>query len=996
MSPARERLVVLGVAAVLTALAVAAELTTDVHNDHSQLYISFGLAVTWSFVVAGLVARHRRPDNRTGLLMTGVGLAWVLNAFGDAPVGAGVAVAIVSSSLWAAALLHLVLAYPSGHLTTRRTRLIVIAAYLDTVGLAALLTPFTEPRLDGADRGTALNPLLISHQSGLVSALNGVSLAFGLALVAATLVVLIRRWSEATVTVRRELKPVYLTGIVALAALAVFALASQASAIRNSGLPFVAFSLALAAVPQGFLYGLLRTQIGRSSAVSGLIAEVERSDEPHQMRAALRRALGDPTLDLVYRCEPGPTYVDVDGGPIDPPQRTAARAVTSIDANGGRVLQMVHDAALLQDPGLFDAATTAAAMALKNHALTAELRSQLAEVAASEQRLRVLLENLRMIAVSLDLEGRITYVNPFLCELSGWSRAELLGRDWLEVFNGTEVQFLERMARDDVLPYEENWIRTRSGKIIDVAWNNTVTRNRDGRVVGATSIGEDITERRRAERRMDFQLTIARALAGAERLEDVAEPLVEALGTTFTSWAAVYWKVEDDALDAVAVWARDDVPESFVKAVYAARPRAGEGIAGDVWQHGTPHWKIGAGDDVVLNARRNDGVCGSFAFPIKAGGVVDAVVQLCSDDPVVPDDNMLALTEAAADRIGQLIERRRAEQAVIESEARKSTILSSALDCIVTIDGDGNILEFNPAAERTFGRRAEDVMGKEMAELLVPPSLRQMHREGLRRHVTSGGGQILGALVELTGMRADGSEFPIELAVTRIEALGEPMFTAFIRDITDRKRVEAELRNSRARIVKAGDDERRRLERNLHDGAQQRLVSLSLSLRLARSQFKRDPGSADRILEAAGEELAEALAELRELARGIHPAILTDRGLRPALEALAGRSSVPVELLETPEVRLPAQVEAAAYYVAAEALTNVSRYAQARSATVRVMHESDTAVIEVVDDGVGGADPGLGTGLRGLADRVDALDGRLIVESPIGAGTTVRAVIPCG
>jgi signal transduction histidine kinase len=271
-----------------------------------------------------------------------------------------------------------------------------------------------------------------------------------------------------------------------------------------------------------------------------------------------------------------------------------------------------------------------------------------------------------------------------------------------------------------------------------------------------------------------------------------------------------------------------------------------------------------------------------------------------------------------------------------------------------------------------------------------------MHREGLRRHVTSGGGQILGALVELTGMRADGSEFPIELAVTRIEALGEPMFTAFIRDITDRKRVEAELRNSRARIVKAGDDERRRLERNLHDGAQQRLVSLSLSLRLARSQFKRDPGSADRILEAAGEELAEALAELRELARGIHPAILTDRGLRPALEALAGRSSVPVELLETPEVRLPAQVEAAAYYVAAEALTNVSRYAQARSATVRVMHESDTAVIEVVDDGVGGADPGLGTGLRGLADRVDALDGRLIVESPIGAGTTVRAVIPCG
>ncbi len=997
MTPSRERLIVLTVTVTLSALAIATELTTHVHNDNGWRFIVFGLLVTWSFVIAGVVARNRRPSNRTGLLMIGVGLAWLLNAFMDADVGAGVAVAVASSSLWAAALLHLVLAYPSGHLTTRRTRMIVIAGYLDTVGVALLLTPFTEPRLDGADSATALNPLLISHQSGLVETVNAISLALGMALVVATMAVLARRWRAASVTARRELKPVYLTGVVALAALAVFAVASQASELSNSGLLFIAFSLTLSAVPQGFLYGLLRTQIGRSAAVSGLIAEVERSDEPREMRSALRRALGDPTLELVYRREPGPMYVDVDGAPIDRPVRSRERTVTTIDASGGRVLEMVHDAALLEDPGLFDAATAAAAMALKNHALTAELRSQLDEVAASEQRLRDLLENVRLIAVSLDLAGRITYVNPFLCELSGWSREELIGRDWLEVFNGTEVRFLERMARDDVLPYEENWIRTRSGQIVDVAWNNTVTRDRAGRVAGATSIGEDITERLRAERRMDFQLTIARALAGAERLEDVAEPLVEALGTTFSSWAAVYWKVSGEMLEPVAVWTKDGIPHGSLEIIRAARPCAGEGIAGGVWQRGTSHWQTGAGDDVVLKASGAGDHSGSFAFPIVAGGVVDAVVQLCSTDAVDPDDNMVALIEAAADRIGQLIERRRAEAAVAASEARKSTILSSALDCIVTIDDHGRILEFNPAAERTFGRRAEDVLGEEMAELLVPPALRRLHRDGLRRHVqTGGGGPILGALVELTGMRADGSLFPIELAVSRIEGLGAPMFTAFIRDITDRKRGEAELRNSRARIVKAGDDERRRLERNLHDGAQQRLVSLSLSLRLARSQFKRDPESADRILEAAGEELSEALAELRELARGIHPAILTDRGLLPALEALAGRSTVAVELLETPPERLPAQVEAAAYYVVAESLTNVSRYAQARNATVRVMQVEDEAVIEVVDDGVGGADPGLGTGLRGLADRVEALDGRLIVESPVGGGTTIRAVIPCG
>ena len=148
-----------------------------------------------------------------------------------------------------------------------------------------------------------------------------------------------------------------------------------------------------------------------------------------------------------------------------------------------------------------------------------------------------------------------------------------MGRDWLEVFNGTEVQFLERMANDDVLPYEENWIRTRDGEILDIAWNNTVIRDRDGRIVGATSIGEDITIRRRNERRMAFQLSLARAVARAERLEDVAEPMVEALGTTFDCWACVYWKAEADKLVPVAVWSDGAaVADDFTHRVMASRP----------------------------------------------------------------------------------------------------------------------------------------------------------------------------------------------------------------------------------------------------------------------------------------------------------------------------------------------------------------------------------------------------------------------------------------
>lgn len=209
-----------------------------------------------------------------------------------------------------------------------------------------------------------------------------------------------------------------------------------------------------------------------------------------------------------------------------------------------------------------------------------------------------------------------------------------------------------------------------------------------------------------------------------------------------------------------------------------------------------------------------------------------------------------------------------------------------------------------------------------------------------------------------------------------------------------RARIE-ELRASRTRIVNAADDERRRLERDLHDGAQQRLVSLALNLRLAGAKLDSDPEAAKQLLEESAAELGEATTELRELARGLHPAVLSDRGLRPALEALAGRAPVPVELSEPPAERLPPAVESASYFVVAEALTNVARYANASRAEVSVSRRNGQVEVEVRDDGVGGADPDSGSGLRGLADRVAALDGRLEIVSPPGEGTTIRAVIPC-
>jgi len=254
---------------------------------------------------------------------------------------------------------------------------------------------------------------------------------------------------------------------------------------------------------------------------------------------------------------------------------------------------------------------------------------------------------------------------------------------------------------------------------------------------------------------------------------------------------------------------------------------------------------------------------------------------------------------------------------------------------------------------------------------------------------------VLDRRVELIGMRADGSEFPLELTITRIDLPGPPTFTGYVRDITERKHQEAELRASRARMVQAADEARRRLERDLHDGAQQRLVGLALDLRLARSRMDSAPDEAARLLEEATDELAAATRELRELARGIHPAVLTEGGLEPALRTLVTRAALPTVLTVAAAVRHAPPIEVTAYFTVAEALTNVARYAEATEVEVELSYDNGSLIVEVRDDGRGGADAAGGTGLRGLADRVAALDGRLDIHSPPGEGTVVRAEIPC-
>jgi PAS domain S-box-containing protein len=318
---------------------------------------------------------------------------------------------------------------------------------------------------------------------------------------------------------------------------------------------------------------------------------------------------------------------------------------------------------------------------------------------------------------------------------------------------------------------------------------------------------------------------------------------------------------------------------------------------------------------------------------------------------------------------------------------------------------DTRIRLWNPAAERIFGWSREEMLGR--GDLPMAPPSKRAESEGLFARVSAG--ESLNDY-ETVRQRKDGTLVDVSIAAAPVSDSSGRVVGNMVAytDITERKAQEAEVHRlnaelharleelaaSRARIVTAGDVERRRLERNLHDGAQQRLVTLSLSLRVALEKLDSDPAAARETLADASDELALALDELRELARGLHPAVLSDRGLRAAVETLVGRVPVPVEIADIPDERLPEAVEAAAYYLIAEALTNVTKYAQASTVRVRVAASDTSVVVEVLDDGVGGAVPAAGSGLRGLADRVEALGGSLEVVSPVGGGTSVRAEVP--
>lgn len=347
------------------------------------------------------------------------------------------------------------------------------------------------------------------------------------------------------------------------------------------------------------------------------------------------------------------------------------------------------------------------------------------------------------------------------------------------------------------------------------------------------------------------------------------------------------------------------------------------------------------------------------------------------------------------------------------SEARKTAILESALDSIISMDHEGKIVEFNPAAEKMFGYSSADVIGKSLAELIIPAHLREKHRRGLAHYLATAEGSVIDKTLELTGMSADGSEFPVELTVTRVELPGPPLFTGYLRDLTERKQAEAERwrsfevlqktdeerRTLLAHLVTAQEEERKRIASNVHDDSIQIMAAVSMRLGMLRGRLS-DPDQL-RQIQKIEEVVQLSIGRLRHLLFRLAPPALEREGLVSAIrtymeEAFGEEEGVDCQLESELKSEPPRGIRTLVYRIAQEALSNVRKHAQARRVRARLEEKDGGLLVSIRDDGVGYSpadserpQPGH-LGVVSMRERAEMLGGWFRIEGTPGSGTTVE------
>ena len=926
----------------LTGVATALVITSD-HDDNKASTIALAVTAGLTFIASGLIALWRRPDNRTGYLLAAVGYLWFLAALSESNNDWVLTIGVLTGELALAAFAHLLLAFPEGRLAGRRDRIVVALSYAVVFGgsLAFLLV---EPA-PIADCASCRSTIAIGDSGIAQSLVEWTTIVAALGVLGALLWIVAGRYRAATAALRRVLGPVLAAGSLTLIALVLQLVVGAFSENAAEPLGYVVL-VAFGTVPFAFLAGVLRSRLARS-AVADLLLGLSRGET---LRGALAGALHDPSLEVVFWLPERGTYVWHDGNEFH--DEGGPRIARYVERNGQPVAAILHDPSYADDPELVDALAEAAGLWLENERLQAELRTQL-------DFLETIVNTAPSLLLSLDLEGRIANYNEACERAAGHDDPEAIRNQYFwDVFSSGEEREAMRArfaASPDHPPRtDENAFVNQKGEELVIAWSTAPLLDGKGRVRNIIAGGLDVTERKLRETELGRERDFLRTLADATPnmlivIDDEGTVVSRSVNKSFER--TIGWSEQEMLGRSFLSLFPDDEG-------YAARLGVASAFNGVASAERVSHWCTRDGNQRSISWT---------ATPIVDG-----------------DGRSLALVVGV-----DVTERELRDAELRSSEERLRATIEASPVAVLEVGLDDRIALWNPAAERMFGWTEEEMLG---GPLLHIPAEEEKRLAALMARVRSG--EVYTG-VESRRLRKDGTLIDVEIAAAPIlDADGKVVsHIALFADISERKRQEEEVRASRSRIVAAADDARRMLERNLHDGAQQRLVALSLTLRLAQGKLAGDPAAVETILESARDELALAIEDLRELARGIHPAVLTDRGLEAAVTTLADRSPVPVEI-SVPAERLPGPVEAAAYYVVAEALTNVAKYAHASTAHVRVRRDNGRALVEVSDDGIGGADAGSGSGLRGLADRVAALDGTLEVESPPGGGTRIRADLP--
>ncbi|MGH7940638.1 MAG: PAS domain S-box protein [Limisphaerales bacterium] len=604
------------------------------------------------------------------------------------------------------------------------------------------------------------------------------------------------------------------------------------------------------------------------------------------------------------------------------------------------------------------------------------LRDTTAALRASEEHYRRLIDILPDAICLISPNGRLISVNTQAVAMLGYdSPAELLNKSVLELIPQNErINADTSILKNRIIRNVEYTMLKKDGEPVDVELSATVTSDKEGQTAGLVCVARDVTKRKQAERVLRDSEERFRQLADNIRevfwMTDVAKKEMIYISSAY---AEVWGRTVQSLYDSPHDWISAIHPEDRTRVMNSALTRQMSGKYDELYRIIRPDGSIRWIQD--------------RAFPIQdENGKVYRIVGVAED----------------------ITERKQVWDALRENEARKSAIMRVALDAIFTIDHKGQIIELNAAAENIFTRARARLIGENILEI-IPPSLRPWFQDGLANNFSGEKGPAVGSRIELPVLRADKSRFYAEFTVTRIKLRGEPTFTVYIRDITQRKHAEEELRSLPQRIIKAQEVERSRVARELHDGVNQIIASVKMRIRSARESLPPVQAATREILGRCDKLLTDALDENRRIAHNLHPADLNNLGFAAACANLCkefqSRANLKVNCAVAlrPNHRLPPGIELTLFRIVQEAINNIEKYARAETVTLRVGLHNGSIRLKIQDDGrgfdvkktqSGKRERGHGLGLPNMRERALSLGGTCEIVSTPRRGTTITVQIP--